>query len=664
MSESLKDAYVRLVEWYVADIEPPWDSHTVTAESFARWVGSSRARVYGLLGRGGWPAARDLAMRARIRPSFEAVVAASRIRADVSGERIAREAGTSRETVNRLMSSELAASRAALPTLSEHALSVMEDIASQATSLREFTWDAIRVRAESPLRGVGQRDYQRTRAQLRARLLAEAEAAQTSREPTSAPQAGAPQWRVGRTVVRRDRLREDLRDGAWRILHAQLASGRLAPETVAQAYRGFVLAGAVLGDIPDAAAATAEDLARAWAGSVLTPAQRKRVRRSLILWFRLQADGAGPEEGVRLTRVIGWLEAMPVGERSSDEVLSETELGAVIAGCVADIKAGVDAAASGPIGHDRSPRTSGPTGGTVVDDWSIALLILTSLLTGVRRESATGLREADIVDIRPGTSGLIWRHGKKREESLGVLPGVLARHLRMYAAETAALRSHLRTDRLFLGGAGHSDWGGVEPGSLTMRFQRFVRRHSLVDAEGLPLRISNTLLRRTFAMRALAEGRSIFAIAAQLNHRTLEGTMRYVKLDRYRHPAAVGPALDEHARVVLPPWHRPMLTSELAEHERQSLLKAATERDQGIGLCRHDRCQKLGEAAPPPCGLCEHLVTDDRFLDGWRRERAHRHAAIKQLEGTASGALAAASLAAELRRFDENLAYVDRRCRR
>ena len=174
--------------------------------------------------------------------------------------------------------------------------------------------------------------------------------------------------------------------------------------------------------------------------------------------------------------------------------------------------------------------------------------------------------------------------------------------------------------------------------------------------------LSPLVLRRTFATRSLAEGRSIFAIAAQLGHAFISTTLGYVDFERRQHPVHVASALDRFGRVVLDRWKTPVLTSDLSEVERASILASAAPRDCGVGLCRCDQCVFIAsDQTPPPCQGCEHLVTDPVFFPAWEHDLARRRRRIEELANDATlGTVAAAETAqlAEIERI-----YADLRAR-
>jgi hypothetical protein len=166
------------------------------------------------------------------------------------------------------------------------------------------------------------------------------------------------------------------------------------------------------------------------------------------------------------------------------------------------------------------------------------------------------------------------------------------------------------------------------------------------------------MLRRTYVTRELYKGRSIWALRLQLGHESLRTTRRYGKFDQFEHPAEVGEALDEYARVTLELWHRPLLLSGLDAAERDLLLGLKGERHQEVGLCRFDSCRKVEIASTPPCSLCEHLVTGPEFSDAWDAEQKRREDEIGLLQTTPGADHTLAQQRTQYEMFRENAAYV------
>ena len=174
----------------------------------------------------------------------------------------------------------------------------------------------------------------------------------------------------------------------------------------------------------------------------------------------------------------------------------------------------------------------------------------------------------------------------------------------------------------------------------------------------VPLVLSSNVFRRTFATQSLYVGRSLWAICLQMGHSQIRTTESYVKFDQYEHANQVRDALNEFGQKSLSLWHDPIILEDLDADERESVLAAREERDQGVGLCRYTECVKAAEGSAPPCCLCEHLVTSAEFLKAWDAEIASRKKEIERLSKRADYEHIVAQLRYQLGRFEANLKYL------
>ncbi len=136
-------------------------------------------------------------------------------------------------------------------------------------------------------------------------------------------------------------------------------------------------------------------------------------------------------------------------------------------------------------------------------------------------------------------------------------------------------------------------------------------------------------------------------------------TLLYSKLDLFEHPGQVRASLDLYGRHALTLWKTPLLLDELAPEERARLLKQQTARNLGVGMCRHDRCVQLDQGGPPPCSLCEHLVTGKMFLPAWHRELHAREQTLEKLKAEPAAEIQYAQLKGQLGQFKRNLAFIE-----
>jgi hypothetical protein len=290
--------------------------------------------------------------------------------------------------------------------------------------------------------------------------------------------------------------------------------------------------------------------------------------------------------------------------------------------------------------------------------WAVALMILIMTCTGLRRQSILSLEVEDWMELRSGVCGLIWRHWKKGEEHLAVISPMITHLLQQYVDTTAELRSALQTRKVFLNSNVRGLWEHMTPAAFENRLREFAIRHHLLR-DGAPLALGSTIFRRTFTTRALYEGQSLEAIRSQLGHTTIMSTLLYSKLDLFEHPAQVRAPLDLYGRHALTLWRSPLLLETLPPEERASLLKEETARHQEVGLCRHDRCVQLAHGSPPPCSLCEHLVTGKTFLPAWYAERQAREQLLEQLVVTPGAEVLYAQLKGQFDQFKRNLIFIE-----
>jgi hypothetical protein len=281
--------------------------------------------------------------------------------------------------------------------------------------------------------------------------------------------------------------------------------------------------------------------------------------------------------------------------------------------------------------------------------------------TGLRSQSVVLLEIEDWIQLRPGLYALIWRHGKKREENLAVLPALLAHQLDLYVSHTTAIRKALGTQRVFLNGTTQGLWNVMSSSAFDARLKRLAERHHL-ERNGDPLLLGSTLLRRTFATRALYEGQSIEAVRLQLGHAHTETTYTYAHFDRSEHPDQVREPLDLYGRQSLTLWHAPLILDQLPPEKRLALLDVKAEREQDVGHCSHDRCIKAERGSPPPCSLCEHLVTGPEFLKAWEGEETQRVHVLQHLAATPDAGLLLAQMKCQFEHFQANFAFVRKSC--
>ncbi|MDQ3802757.1 MAG: site-specific integrase [Acidobacteriota bacterium] len=595
---------------------------------------------------GEWRKMQDDWIRERLRPVMNKLLKECKVQRQFTVDTIRGHVGLGKRRFLVVLGQEWRELKAKLPTEGERLAAAIDEIKNTATSLDELTLERAWERSGVTVSYKWARDYLRAaRLELSKRLNAQGppppEGENIRLFPGGAVNLDGDVWDLraaGYRVLRRDRLRPDLAEVAWALLRNDLVNRKLAASTVEREYCSFIRAGAFLGEaVPDVRSAKLRAVQEAWLRYDGGRAQRGNVRRVLSRLFAalLGASKDDPAiDGKEMLLILDWLrnvvrvEAVKPGE----EFLSEQELDGLVAGCLSDIKAGIGFTETDPDLFNLCPLSFANDSAIPVVRWGVALMLLVSAFTGLRTQSVIRLREGDLIEVRPGLFALVWRHTKTMKESVCVLPTVIARHIRLYVERTRNLRALLETDAMFLNG-GKVDWGPYRNANqVVKRYRDFARRHR-VERDGTPLALNNMTLRRTYATRELYEGRSLWVIRLQLGHARIVTTEIYTKFDRYEHPALVREALDEYGRKSLTLWRSPVLLDGLSEGERASLLGAAAERHQDVGLCREDRCVKAAGGNPLPCTLCEYLVTGPEFLGTWEEERLRLEGELRRLEG-------------------------------
>lgn len=465
--------------------------------------------------------------------------------------------------------------------------------------------------------------------------------------------------------LRRKTLRSDIADIAWPLMRDALLGENLAFATISSHFRGYRLAGELLaGEVCDVRKATLECVQRAWLKYDSNPSNRELARAALKKIFTHLCNPETGASGVDVKEMLlisGWLyTSVTVASNSPEQdFLSDAEMNAVIEGCLSDIKAGLDFTESEPdlLGLFTRPRVG--DNAVPVVQWASSLMILMMLFVGLRAQSVVNLKVGDWEELRPGLFALIWSHSKKREEKVAILVTSVALLLDQYVERTATIRQALGTEKVFLYSNKSSYWSATLVAGYMREcvFASFVKRHAFRRG-GIPLNLNSQMLRRTYVTRELYMGRSIWALQLQLGHETVRTTRQYGKFDRFEHPAEVGGALDEYGRRSLSLWRHPLLLADLDPAERDRLLGVEKERHQDVGLCRFDCCQKILSGAPPPCSLCEHLVTGPEFLRAWDVEQKGRECEIERLRSTPGAGHLLTQKKSQYEMFCGNFSYV------
>lgn len=462
----------------------------------------------------------------------------------------------------------------------------------------------------------------------------------------------------------RNLLRSDIAGVAWPQMRDALLEQHLTCTTVSDHYAGFRCAGELLGnEVPDVRVATLERVQRAWLNYDAKPSNIKRTLAALRRIFTglcSLSTGVSGIDGQEMLLISCWLYTSVSVRRDSpnDDFLSEKEMNETITGCLADIKAGLDFTETEVDLLSLSALPGSKVNAAVVIEWARSLMLLLMLFTGLRRASVVNLKVGDWAEIRPGLFALIWSHGKKREEKVTILATSVALLLNRYVQRTAKLRADLGTENVFLVRDGHGYWSGHQKFDYLVRCLRIFAKQHGIERNGKPLKLNSLILRRTYVTRELYMGQNIWALRLQLGHSSVRTTRGYAKFDLYEHPGEVGNALDEYGRSSLTLWRHPLLLADLDQAERNRLLGLREERHQDVGLCRYDGCAKIANGNPPPCSLCEHLVTGPAFLNEWDVEQKGRELEIERLRSTRGAAHLLAQKKSQYEMFKINLEFV------
>jgi integrase len=621
---------------------------------------------------------RDVVCLQQLRQALDTVYTTSKTQDDFTMRKIMELTGISQKRAYRLIGDEWRTRRATLPTTREKVLAALQRLVDANTPVLELTRKRIVELAD--VNGDGTWPWFSQPLNAARRQLASSSRKQAIDPPSGMNVREIPGgwididasiWDLrpaGRRLLRRERLREDFAEVGWSLLQEELRSPDIALGTVEHHYQGFLKAAAVLGDeVSDVRRATLEAVQRAWMSFNGTQGLRAMVRTPLAMTFEALmrlAEQDDAIEGREMLRIFAWLsDDVTIGSsKPGEEFLSENEVNAVIRDCLSDIIAGIAYTDANPDLLAISLHPLARENAAVVVQWGTALMLLIMVFTGLRRESVLGLKTDDWAEVRSGLYVLAWRHNKKVEEHVAVLPALLGQQLQLYVERTAQVRAALEIESVFLGSDPRGLWQVLPLTQFRQRLQGFAKRHHL-EREGKALTLNNTALRRTYTTRALYEGRNLAALRAQLGHMYLDSTLRYAKFDRHEHPAEVGVPLDEYGRKALTLWQTPRILDELDPGERTSLLSVKVQRKQDVGLCGHSRCVKAIGGSPPPCSLCEHLVTSPEFFNVWEMEYRWRKQELERLAVEPGSEMMLAQMIFQFECFEANFAFIQKRFR-
>jgi len=676
MNETAEDNLEQLVKHFFARA----DSFEATFQKkFCAEYKVDVRRLRKLFPAGKWQELRYQWVLARLRPVLDEIFNSAIVRERFSMPIILkrmRGTGITRSMFLRIAGDEWRDRRMQLPTLREKVLTALNDLVARRIRPEELTYQLI---FETARVSIQAEPRLRTAVLAARRELLEYQSRNKPAKPREETVPGdrirldADVWHFKsghRSYLRRNLLRGDIAGIAWTQLRDDLLEKHLAWGSVGHYFNGYRYAGELLGnEVPDVREATLERVQRAWVKYDGKPRRREAacfaLRRIFTHLYSLSTEVTGVD-GKEMLLISSWLytSASVRLDGPDESFLSEKEMDAVIACCLLDIKAGLDFTEGDVDLLNLSTRRAARDNAVAVVEWASALMILLMLFTGLRPESVSNLNVGDLTELRPGLFLLVWSHGKKREEKVAVLAAPVALLIKQYIQRTTKLRQALGTENIFLRRSRNSYWS-TQPSVayIGLRLKAFTRRHG-IKREEKPLKLNGQILRRTYVTRELYMGRSIWALRLQLGHASISTTRRYGKFDLYEHPGEVGAALDDYGKKSLTLWHRPLLLAELDAAERAHLLGLKEERNQDVGMCRHAGCIKISAGSPPPCSLCEHLVTGPEYLKAWGEEQKGREVELARLRSTPSADQLLAQKSSQYEVFKMNLATVRGRVNR
>jgi integrase len=503
---------------------------------------------------------------------------------------------------------------------------VLESTIAAATDREDLVWSDICDRANHHPTRVGA-------VELKARLR-RAKASLPARASDPVDPSESIRIDNGRqSVISRASLRGDIAVIGWPLVRATAMRAEGGSSAALALHRSLRAAGELLGDSsPDIESLSLTQIQGSAASFGGSQARKRQGRRGLLLLIEAMLSRAvdSNEDGTELSAIDEWLRSLSAQRLDPrEDALTAEQSELLVEACLAVIARGREQMSAIANILDHSNNSKAIDNVAVVADWGIALMIIVARFTGLRARSLATLRPTDLYEIGPDTFALLWRHEKKVEEHVAVVPASVAFLIKDYAEALAPIRSYMDCDYVFVGRGRFGTWSPLADGQNN-RIPMFLKRHAPTLADK---RLTITALRRTFATRALAEGRSVFAVAAQLGHRSIASTLHYARFERLAHPVEVGPALDRFGRVVLERWRSPVVADDLTSDERAQVFAHRAERDCGVGLCRAGTCVMTAAGqSPPPCTACSFLVTDETFFPAWDEELAGRRRRLAVLD--------------------------------
>jgi integrase len=640
-------------------------------EKFAKFVGLNLVRLRGFFPQESWLRMRHNWVHERLRSKMYELYKTAKTRKQFTPNRIVGGTGISRDIFLCTMGVKWRELRSALPTESELVLLTLNKMVEENVPVKELTVKKLFKRAGfkpeaggwlyKPLR---EASHKLKKQQSNQSVIIPPGV--TAREiPGGYINLDAEVWdlRVRRTKIRKDRLRKDFADIAWASLRRELEARRLGLDTIHGHYRNFVFVADFLGNkVSDVRSTTLVEIRQAWNRCARSPLWRLKMRWALqriFIALVTQSENDLKIDRKEMIKIVTWLQEISISRSSPDDYrLSSREADAVVDGCLADIKRGMEFVEMTPEWESMSALPVGAVNALVIVQWAVALIILLMAFTGLRRASVLNLKVGDWLELRPGVFAIAWKHGKKKEEKICLLPDIIAKLLDDYVQCTEKLRRLIGSENVFLAADCHACWGEIKSGDSLLGYMAgFVKRYKITRDDEF-IKINSMILRRTYTTNELYDGRSIWLLRLQLGHDSITTTLRYAKFERFEHPNQVSSALDGWGRNVLGLWREPVLLDKLDKDERARLLGAGESRRVEGGRCRHGRCVKAESGNPPPCTLCEYLVTGPEFLHEWGGIHVDFEQEIERLRREDSSGHLLAQMRFQFEQFKFNHEYV------
>ncbi len=282
-------------------------------------------------------------------------------------------------------------------------------------------------------------------------------------------------------VISRAALRPDVGAIGWPLITATRNRSEDESSATLSLHQALRAAGELLGtSSPDVENLTLTSVQESWATFRGSESRRRQGRRGALLLIEVMLSRAfesEEEDATELASIDEWLRATSASRPDRrDDALSAEQSELLVTGCLAVITSGRQRMAAISDVLDHSFQSTASDNVAAVADWGLALLIIVARFTGLRARSLVTLRPTDLYEIGPDAFALLWRHEKKTEEHVAVVPASVAFLMKDYAHSLALLRSQVNTEYLFLGRGRSDAWVPLAAGQNN-RLPLFLERH-------------------------------------------------------------------------------------------------------------------------------------------------------------------------------------------